>query len=385
MSADALPKGRGDWILEVPGLRRYAQRLAQLSRRLAVTSIRLERAQQRLSHSERRVRQLKEDLRNTRKRVPTTEPLYHTLAARRAALMTPSRQEPAADVERAFEGRSPCYAAALTVNGASGVADADRAVVAGLTMWVPRDRHGALGKRLRKGWLPFREILAQRELGVGNVMLDIGANVGVTAIPRVIAGDAQRVYAAEPEPLNYACLVRNVIENDLRGLVLPDHAAISDVDGEVTLRRSDSMSNHVIVPDVDGASEADGIRRVRVPAYTLDTWVRRHEIEPESISFVKVDTQGWESHVLAGASDLLRFRHIAWAIEFAPRLLARSGRDVRTLLEQIERHFTHVIDTRGDPDWPRAFPVGHLRKALAYILERETHTFTNLVLYNAAR
>jgi FkbM family methyltransferase len=62
-------------------------------------------------------------------------------------------------------------------------------------------------------------------------MLDIGASIGRMSIPRVILGDLVHAYCAEPDPLNYAALVRNVAANGLCGLVLPDQAAIGAATG----------------------------------------------------------------------------------------------------------------------------------------------------------
>ncbi len=373
------------WVLGLPGLRRYGYRLAQMSRRLEKANARIARLQRSLAHSDERVRRLKATIQTTRRKLLVTEPLYQTLSARHAALTSAAAKVRSVSIEDEFRRRSPSYAAALDdSDDLAHSGRAERVSVHGLAFWIPQDAYGAYGARLRRGWLPFREILAQRELGVGNVMLDIGANIGMTAIPRVIAGDVQRIYAAEPEPLNYACLVRNVVENNLRGLVMPEQAAISDHDGEIVLRRSKSMSNHVLLADPSQQPDEKGVRRIRVPSLTVDTWLDRLGIEPQSIGVVKVDTQGWESHVLAGAPRLLTHKHIAWIIEFAPDLLDRSGRSTDELLDQIAKSFSHFIDTKGAAGGPRVAPVEEIRSALAYLLGQGTRTFTDLILYNAS-
>ena len=51
---------------------------------------------------------------------------------------------------------------------------------AGLTFFVPREIRvpGKLADRILSGWLPLREIAEARDVAVGGVMIDIGANVG---------------------------------------------------------------------------------------------------------------------------------------------------------------------------------------------------------------
>jgi FkbM family methyltransferase len=144
--------------------------------------------------------------------------------------------------------------------------------------------------------LPLVEILRTREAISNGTMLDIGANIGLTSVTRAVMGDADVVYAAEPAPDNFACLVRAVIENGLRGIVLPDRVAISDHDGTATLRLSGSIGGHALLPQSRG---------IDVPTMTLDTWVRRLGIDTLTVRYVKIDTQGHECHVLAGAPDLL--------------------------------------------------------------------------------
>src|SRR6185436_11482148 len=101
----------------------------------------------------------------------------------------------------------------------------------GLLWWlaVPRTEETAFAERmLTKERFPYRALTQTRELAIGGIMLDLGANIGRTSIPRAIAGDATAVYCAEPDPLNFACLFRNVVDNGLQGLVLPDNVAITD-------------------------------------------------------------------------------------------------------------------------------------------------------------
>ena len=79
-----------------------------------------------------------------------------------------------------------------------------------------------MARYLRHQDFPYRAIAQTREAGIGGVMIDIGANIGRMSIPRVVLGDATLAYCLEPDPLNYACLVRNIRDNGLAGLALAD-------------------------------------------------------------------------------------------------------------------------------------------------------------------
>jgi FkbM family methyltransferase len=191
----------------------------------------------------------------------------------------------------------------------------------------------------------------------------------------VVLGDFACVYAAEPEPANYLCLVENVVANQLQGFVLPDRVAIGASDGEATLRVRGQIGTHHLVA---GATEATDIV---VPMRTLDSWTAQLGIDAASIGFVKVDTQGWEPNVLRGAPRLLAHKHIAWQIEVSPALLKQAGFSTRALLEQLTASFTHFIDL-GARTTPRSRPMAVIGEALAS-LERRERRYTNLLMYSA--
>jgi FkbM family methyltransferase len=283
--------------------------------------------------------------------------------------------------ESEFAARSASYREALEHLEAPLPTAAERVVIAGLTWWMPAQAGASDGIAQRlagKGRLPLREILQTRELAVGRVMIDIGANVGTTSIPRALLGDFTSVYAIEPDPANYACLVRNIVGNGVRGLVLADRAAIGDSNGEMTLRSLKSGTHHLVTRALD-VREAE---RVTVPCVTLDAWVAQMGIDLAEVAFVKSDTQGWDARVLAGAAGVLTHKHIAWQIEFSPAMLERSGRSMDDVYDLIERHFTHFIDLRSESG-PHVRRTSELREALAYV-GRTSRRYTNVLLYCSA-
>ena len=160
--------------------------------------------------------------------------------------------------------------------------------ILGLNWSLPPDRGptSRLTERmLHEDWLPLADLLQTREVSGGGVMLDIGANVGTTSVPRVILGDAALVYAAEPEPENFSCLVRNIVDNGVRGVVLPDQVAIDDRNGRVALKLAPTMGAHSVI----GGRAGEG--SIEVEAVTLDRWVEKLGIDSEAIRFIKVDSR----------------------------------------------------------------------------------------------
>lgn len=274
---------------------------------------------------------------------------------------------------------SPAYVAAVDQGPAVWGDHAHLMRVRELNWWMPVVRpqpDGPSEKWIAKQRLPYRALTQTRELAVGGIMLDIGANIGRMSIPRVVLGDVVAVYCAEPDPLNYACLVGNIVDNHLNGLLLPDRLAIADRDGSAVLCRADVSGGHRVLADnsstLDTPRGASGPpsehgELVEVPCLTLDTWLARLRVDPDAVTFVKVDVQGYEMRVLRGASALLAKRHVAWQLELDPTLLVAAGTSLADVCAKVQQHFTHFIDLNGALTGPRQRVIDELPQGLAYM------------------
>jgi FkbM family methyltransferase len=203
-------------------------------------------------------------------------------------------------------------------------------------------------------------------------MLDVGANVGTTSITRVVLGDFAYAYCAEPNAANYLCLVGNVIDNLLRGRVLPDRVAVSSSEGVARLLRAGTIGGHKLTAKPEGKAEE------RVRTVTLDAWLERLAVPVADVTFVKVDTQGWDLHVLQGAGHLLQLRRAIWQIEVSPRMMKAAGSSIEDLCTLAQAHFTSVVVVGGAA---RLRPVAEVGAVLESELRQRR--FTNLILMNA--
>jgi FkbM family methyltransferase len=96
-----------------------------------------------------------------------------------------------------------------------------------------------------------------------------------------------------------------------------------------------------------GTASAQG--EGRTPTTTLDAVLTRQGLVPD---VVKVDTDGFDGAVLAGARDTLMQHHPAVIFEWHPALLARTGNPLLEAFEVLRAagydDFTFA-DRRGDP------------------------------------
>lgn len=173
----------------------------------------------------------------------------------------------------------------------------------------------------------------------GAAVWDVGANVGLYAIPSArAAGPSGAVYAFEPVPANLVYLRRHVQLNHLDNVHIVE-AAVAAASGEVRMAPGDSGS--------EAAVREDGPWIVR--AVSLDDW-RAATRTPAPI-LIKIDVEGAEAGVLAGATDILR---TARPTIFLSLHGAQQRSDCRTLLESFQYRMTSLqpsLDVSKASEW----------------------------------
>jgi FkbM family methyltransferase len=110
----------------------------------------------------------------------------------------------------------------------------------------------------RGEWFTFYENLIRRDylvglqLGAGDVVVDIGANLGAfTVLAAKRVGPAGRVYAYEPDPVTCARLEGNVRLNGLEKVVVVENAAVGAAAGEAVFYR---YAKHAFSSLIDGVA-----------------------------------------------------------------------------------------------------------------------------------
>jgi FkbM family methyltransferase len=165
---------------------------------------------------------------------------------------------------------------------------------------------------------PLETELVKKEVKTGDVVLDIGANIGYyTLIFAKLVGQGGKVFAFEPDPYNFALLKKNVEVNGYENVV-PIRKAVSNKTGQVKLYLCDnSITGHSIY------DLGDGRQSIKIEAITLDDYFKNYD---GMIEFIRMDIEGAEGGAIQGMSNLLkRNRDVKIVTEFWPTGLKRSG------------------------------------------------------------
>lgn len=151
--------------------------------------------------------------------------------------------------------------------------------------------------------LRAKRLEALSRLGIKTV-LDIGANTGQWARELRTCGYHGRIISFEPAPEPFARL-KALAQHDEELVCV--HAALGDRDGEAELLITNAEVNSSFRKPVRDRISSNGTEvkeKVKVPIRQLD------KVLPELTSiqdrfYLKIDTQGFEREVLAGASETL--------------------------------------------------------------------------------
>lgn len=200
----------------------------------------------------------------------------------------------------------------------------------------------------------------ERILHPGDVVVDVGASIGVVAL--LAAKIGCRVLAIEAERANYERLRGNIVLNDLK--VEPLRLAITDHRGTGTL--------YVFPPNRRGhhtlARDDAAIATQTVECATIDEFLETRGIE--RVDLLKIDVEGAEPEALAGAAASLArgaIRRIIFEISREP--LLRMGHRIEDVMDPLHSagYSIHTFDGEsvvGTPEWRFANLVavapGHL-------------------------
>lgn len=130
----------------------------------------------------------------------------------------------------------------------------------------------------------------------GAVILDVGANIGVTAVTAYRAAEARRYIAVEPSPRAFACLQRTGEANYIAGFT-PVQCALGAEPGVIGLHERGYLAG----------SFTDEDAPLLVTRSTVD--LLAEDLALDALDLIKIDVEGREMEVLAGATrTLARFR-----------------------------------------------------------------------------
>jgi FkbM family methyltransferase len=189
----------------------------------------------------------------------------------------------------------------------------------------------------RKAKAPQAQLVAVLERFGVSCVLDVGANVGQYAAGLRAWGYRGRIVSFEPLAEAHAALAKRAAGD--AGWQVAPRMALGARDGGIEIEISAESDMSSILPQsalLRQISPSSGVKgRERVPLRRLDSAAGDH-IGPSDVPFLKIDTQGYEPEVLAGAKALLG-RLAGVQLELALVPCYEGERDFRSMIDLLGR------------------------------------------------
>ncbi len=184
----------------------------------------------------------------------------------------------------------------------------------------------------------------QRELRTGDVLYDIGANVGAYSLIAAHLGGT--VVAFEPGYASFARLCDNIALNEFDDSVAPVPLLLSSATGKARFdysRLPPGYAKHAIEGEGTTGSRApaEPVFRQQALAIRLDDAVRWFALPPPN--YVKIDVDGFELEVLAGSEETLA------GDSLASLLVEMDQANEAVLVSLLMRHGFELSERHGVP------------------------------------
>lgn len=190
---------------------------------------------------------------------------------------------------------------------------------------------------------PYETQLILRQARVGDVVVDVGANIGYyTVLLADKIGKSGKVYAFEPDKTNFEILVRNIKENNLENVVAVNAGVGSKSETKILYKSEENLGDHKLYethppcghpPLKKGGqnySSKEFTKIVKLDDYLADI----------KVGLMKIDTQGWEPEVIEGAKELIKKNKPVIFLEYSPASYKQAklnGKKMMNFLRKIYR------------------------------------------------
>jgi FkbM family methyltransferase len=175
-----------------------------------------------------------------------------------------------------------------------------------MDLWY-REDDKVIGQRIALGkFEKYETALMMSQIGKNEVAVDVGANIGYYTM--LLAQRAKKVYAIEPDREIFGILKKNVEENNLKNVVLVN-AAAGDQKGRIKFYKNEENDGDGRVVKSQNGKFVGFVNCLRLEK------ILQNE---QKISLIKVDTQGYEPAVIAGAKKIIEKDSPVLFLEYTP-------------------------------------------------------------------
>lgn len=180
------------------------------------------------------------------------------------------------------------------------------------------------------------DFLATNYILPGMNVLDIGANIGNHSVYFAAICKAAVVHSFEPQKDIFEILKKNIELNHISNICIPHNVALGSEDGQAKIA--------AYTKDNTGGTSVAMDSKGDMPVKKLD------DFGFKKIGFIKIDVEGFEYNVLAGAEKLLKEQSSTLYIEIYPDKYDRVNELLSGYGYSVERkatEFDYIYSKNG--------------------------------------
>ena len=210
-----------------------------------------------------------------------------------------------------------------------------------------------IGQRIAlEKYEPYETKLILKQAQKGDVVVDVGANIGYyTILLADKVGKTGMVYAFEPDITNFEILEQNIKANNLKNVMAVNTGVGSKNETKTLYKSEDNLGDHklyngqFLISNVEiiqnppvgkptsSLKKGGSLKTETVKIIKLDDYLKNQKID-----LMKIDTQGWEPEVINGAKKIIERDKPTIFLEYSPAsyIIAKlNGEKMMSFLRKI--------------------------------------------------
>lgn len=170
------------------------------------------------------------------------------------------------------------------------------------------------------------------------IVFDVGTNIGETLLNFAKLIPNGQVHGFEPDKLNYDRCSENLKMNSFKNIQL-NNLGLGSEAGQFFIKtdtHSNRGGNKISSEFIENNTEVVNI--VTLDQYMIDKQIAK-------IDLIKIDVEGYELHVLKGATEVIKKSKPVFFIELDDNNLKEQGHSAKALIRFLSEHHYSIINS----------------------------------------
>lgn len=211
---------------------------------------------------------------------------------------------------------------------------------------------------IEKHYEPKLVKICKRYLDVNKDVIDVGANIGFYTVMFAKNIAQQRVFSIEPTKNAIHRLRRNIELNGVANKVEVFEGAVSNTQGTAKIKTIKGKEEYSSLGEmIHPAISNEKWDLEEIISETLDELVRRNSLNP---GFLKVDVEGTEHLVFAGARKILSEHRPIILSEVSELLLRENGSSSKQVIDTIISYEYDILELTQSSIQPGTKDFGNI-------------------------